>query len=407
MHDMSPDEGQKYNLINFGYNPWSPFWKRNQTIVHLLSQAGLFNEALFINKEVWVSNLLFNMRSECKIPQKYNWSAIWPRKVTERITVYTPLKLPFESKNNPLTVFNKKITRTFMEKRTLKPAVVIVNNPCKAIMEYQQWFKDKDIVWVFDWSDDFREFTSNEAEKKEVDRLCEHFIRSSQLVLTVNNNLEERARKINPNSHVIANATNYFAFEQAVGSEVPEPLRRFDPHRPLIGYVGWLNSLRLDAELIEYLACSKPSWEFVYLGPKSDPNPLGSRVHELKNVHILEAVPYPQMIRYLKAFSCCILPNRLNAHTRGNDPLKLYDYLASGKPVVSTPTAGTEGYKDLIAIESQKEDFLNAVEEGMAANSEAASERRVRIARDNSWGERIKDVISLLRPHMNKYQTVP
>ncbi len=72
------------------------------------------------------------------------------------------------------------------------------------------------------------------------------------------------------------------------------------------------------------------------MGPRVEPLPLGTRVPARPNVHILPPVPFRLYPACLSAFDVCILPNRVNAYTAGNDPIKIYDYLAGGTPIVAT-----------------------------------------------------------------------
>src|SRR5581483_6391073 len=171
------------------------------------------------------------------------------------------------------------------------------------------------------------------------------------------------SRSYGANAHVIRNATNYFTFSGRSGAEILGPLQTvLRLKRPVIGYVGWLNSLRLDEDLIHFVATARPDWQFVFMGPKADPLPLGAKIPQLKNVHFLKSVPYERLPAFLTALDACILPNRINSHTEGNDPIKIYDYLASGKPVVSTATNGTKEFQNELVIAHGHQEFLQGLE---------------------------------------------
>ncbi len=164
---------------------------------------------------------------------------------------------------------------------------------------------------------------------------------------------------------------------------------------PVIGYIGWLNSLRLDDDLICYIAKSKPSWNFVFVGPKSDRYPLG-KAEGLDNVIVLDPVEYRRLYGIYDVFDVCILPNRINEHTSGNDPIKIYDYLASGKPVVSTRTAGVERVEDSICIADDNDEFVCLLEKALNEKMQFCDARRT-VAYHNSWQKRADDLFLLLK----------
>jgi glycosyltransferase involved in cell wall biosynthesis len=164
---------------------------------------------------------------------------------------------------------------------------------------------------------------------------------------------------------------------------VPKELRTL--RHPVIGYAGYRVRDRLDLNLIDELAASRPNWSFVFIGPHVGEEPLREITARRPNVVALGPVDYSRLPSYVAAFDVCILPNRINAHTAGNDPIKLYDYLAAGKPIVSTQTSGADKLGDMVTIADSGPPFLEALERAMETDSIALRDERVRTAAAHSW----------------------
>jgi glycosyltransferase involved in cell wall biosynthesis len=250
---------------------------------------------------------------------------------------------------------------------------------------------------VFDWSDDFAAFDTDEPERLRTENRCEQVLRASDVVLAVNHELGRRARAYNANVHVVRNGTDPSIIGQALDDRYPRAKALVSAKPPVVGYVGYRVADRLDVELIEYLAANRPDWTFAFVGPRVGDEPLADVMRRHANVRVFDAVEYRGLPAYFAAFDACILPNRLNEHTRGNDPIKIYDYLASGRPVVTTRTAGSEQFAGAIETAASHPEFLAALDRVLAGDSPAARQRRLAVARENSWQARVDVVSKILR----------
>ena len=326
---------KRYNIINFGYNPWSNFWKRNQTIFCYLSKERFVDKSYFINQPVWLFDIFRDPFGELKRPKLNNWSSVFPRKTKYfNGKVFTPLNLPLKDSFYPITKINGFLLASIARKISSTHNICLINTPSKFPLDFIKKYIFSDLI-IFDWSDDFEKFTSDSSQRHAIRSVVENNIRSADIVLCVNDSLLERAKQINENSYLIKNATNYFEFSDAVDSKnIFESL-----DGPIIGYFGWINEERLDLDLLEYLAKVHSDCNFVFVGPKSHKGALDILTDKFRNIRIFPPVSYSKTPQVISRFDVCILPNKINEHTSGNDPIKLFDYLASGKPVVSTRTA--------------------------------------------------------------------
>ena len=382
------------NIINFAYNSWSKYWKRNQTLFHLLSSMDNVESSLFINPGLWLNDVILNPNSNF---EKIN--NVVTKQFSKKIFIKTPLYLPLSYKIKIINQLNFYINSHYITKLFNKNTILILNN-LQADKQLVELVRSKSKIIIFDWSDDFVEFSDKNSERLFLNDKCEYFCKISNFIFTINESLQKRALKFNSNSYVIKNATNFFTCEALKNN--CDSLKNFRNYgEKVIGYLGWLNSLRLDLELIQFVAEKRPDYSFLFIGPLSEKQPLGVRIPTMKNVYILPAVPYEEYVESIKALDVCILPNLINAHTNGNDPIKIYDYLASGKPIVSTKTAGTETFSGLIYLAENKEEFLKFLDYAVTEKNSNQQHARISAARKNSWQERFNEIQKIIKPHLN------
>jgi hypothetical protein len=283
-----------------------------------------------------------------------------------------------------------------------KPTICIVNDPIPPGHRVIKDVLQRSSVKIFDWSDDFKEFTADSAERESLEKSCEFYCKNTDVVFAINDQLRDRAKAYQGNAYTIRNATNFFTFDDRLPSQALKTPVLAALRPPIIGYIGWLVGARLDEDLIYFLAQAKPEWQFVFMGPRSEPHPLGRKIPHLKNVHLLDPVPYHQLPKVLAKLNVCIIPNKVNSYTRGNDPIKIYDYLASGNPIVSTRTQGVEDFKDSIYIADNKDEFLRYLNICLTNDSADNRRRRQEIGRHNSWQERMESVKKILEPFLKR-----
>ena len=149
--------------------------------------------------------------------------------------------------------------------------------------------------------------------------------------------------------------------------EDPEDQKRI-PH-PRLGFFGVIDE-RFDIELLDAVAAARPHWQFVLVGPitKIDPASLPQRL----NTHYLGPKQYEELPKYIAGWDVALLPFAINESTRYISPTKTPEYLAAGKPVVSTPITDVirpYGQMDLVRIAGTAEEFRAAIEDALKPNA--------------------------------------
>ncbi len=159
---------------------------------------------------------------------------------------------------------------------------------------------------------------------------------------------------------------------------------------PIIGYYGAISDW-FDCELIEYLAVSRKDWSFVLIGGTFGADV--SKLKRLSNVHMLGEKPYGELPAYLYWFDVCLIPFKLTPLIEATHPVKFYEYLSSGKPVVVTRMPELIPYGDLCYIAEDKEDFLHKLEAALKEEPSLMADRK-KFAMRNTWDDRYKAIAS-------------
>jgi glycosyltransferase involved in cell wall biosynthesis len=197
--------------------------------------------------------------------------------------------------------------------------------------------------------------------------------------------LVERKRAVNASTVYSPHGVDVELFARALSPETVVPPVAAALAHPVIGYFGliapWTN-----LELLLYLARSRPQWQFLMVGHASvDVSELAA----LPNVCMVGPQPYETLPQWAKAFDVAIIPYRLNQQVANANPLKLREYLATGKPVVSVRTAEVDRFGDLIRVADTPEQYLLAVEEALTESDPLRREARMNAVKSMSWDHRV------------------
>lgn len=158
-----------------------------------------------------------------------------------------------------------------------------------------------------------------------------------------------------------------------------------DIKHPVIGYYGAIADW-FDIELLTEAARKRPDYTFVLLGGVFDVDV--SELKALPNVRILGQQPYETMPQYLYHFDACMIPFKINPITEATDPVKLYEYLSAGKPVVSVALAELEAYREYLYVADYKDDFISQLDRAVAENDPEMTAHRRRFAQQHTWEQR-------------------
>ena len=205
---------------------------------------------------------------------------------------------------------------------------------------------------VFDCMDELAAFNAAPPGLREAEA---RLLARADVVFTGGRSLHEAKRGRNPNVHCFPSAVDSAHFARALDPDQPVPADVANLPKPVFGYYGAVDE-RLDYGLVAALADAAPGGSVVLVGPtiKVDPAALPTR----PNLHYLGQRPYDDLPGYLKAFDVCLMPWALNEATRAISPTKTLEYMAGGRPIVSTAVRDVvDDHGDLVDVAGSPAEF--------------------------------------------------
>jgi glycosyltransferase involved in cell wall biosynthesis len=170
--------------------------------------------------------------------------------------------------------------------------------------------------------------------------------------------------------------------------------------RPRIGYTGVLKT-HLDWPLICYLIVRHPEWSFVFVGPHAPHADAAEMIRLLgsrPNVYFLGAKSVEELSSYPQHFDVCMMPYRVDGYTKYIYPLKVHEFLASGRPVVGTPIRSLQEFSHIITIADTPYAWSMALTDSLsaAANRSERVDARRSVARQHDWNILVRQVARIL-----------
>ncbi len=227
-------------------------------------------------------------------------------------------------------------------------------------------------------------------------------IRNVDFVVSTSKALQEEKSKYNNNSYFIPNAANFTHSSKALDRETEIPRVLSSLKNPIIGYIGNVER-RIDYDLMKQVLEKNPEWTLALIGP-IDRNYFPDWFEKMKNVVVLGPQPYQQLPGFLKGFDVAMIPFKVDHVSRTIFPLKLFEYLGAGKPVVTTPfnPDAIEMLEHVVSIAGTAAEFEKAIEKALADNSKIKIQERLAVARENTWQARGESFSALLEEWLNK-----
>jgi glycosyltransferase involved in cell wall biosynthesis len=356
-------------ILTLSPAPWSESW---QAMNHFLTRISNYVHVLWVNPS-------YNSREA--LTQRAPLSGR-PAKGSPDFGVYQPPRwLPELHRPAPIAkyFFRTRLeqARRVLQRRGIKHLILYIWRPQQA--------SALDVL-NFDLScyhmDDEYSFSSEETpisdhERRLIERVDHVFIHSPALL--------EKKGKINPNTTFVPNGVNYL--EYATAKREPADLAPI-PH-PRIGYTGHLKK-QLDWRLLLQLAEARPEWSFVFVGPKNNHPEINEPIEKLSrrsNVFFLGAKTVTELTAYPQYFDVCVMPYVRDGYTKYINPIKLQEYLATGKPAVGSRISSLEKFSDIVPLPETKEQWSSALEQALKPefNRPECQKKRQSIAAAHDW----------------------
>ena len=249
---------------------------------------------------------------------------------------------------------------------------------------------------VYDVTDDWTSLPQPAHLKQLVAAQDAALCRRADAVIVCSERLYEMKKPLAKRLYLIPNGVDCAHYATVGDRSLPLPPSVANWPRPVLGYTGSIHPDRVDLKLVADLAKALTHGAIALVGPDMLPPSARSDLERLGNVFFTGPVPYRDLPDYMRAFDVCITPHRVSAFTESLNPIKLWEYLAAGKPIVSTNVAGFRDYPHLVRIAEGPDQFLRAVQEALQENPSLSAQRQ-EIARAHSWESRLDQVEEVLK----------
>ncbi len=305
-------------------------------------------------------------------------------KIINGIYVINPFRIPFikykfVNKVNEI-ILELYLKYYFRKFHISKPIFWVLN------VLYADLLKKMDKkALIYYVSDDYAYFSGNNSQV--FNDYEKRMLFYSDGVITVHRKLYERMSKTHKNVINILNSTNPYQFLNCKSKDIPEDLKKIK--KPIVGYCGKIEDW-IDIDLIKECAMRYPDYSFVLIGPAKVNTEI---LKNIPNIYLLGRKSYNEVPIYLNNFDICVSPFVKNKVTESMDfPLKIVEYFATGKPVVSINTNSPEKYIDSFQLCYTREDFVREVGLALQKDNKQLRERRRQIALENSWEKRAEEL---------------
>ena len=249
------------------------------------------------------------------------------------------------------------------------------------------------LLTVYDCMDELSAFKFAPPRLKELES---RLFRKADLVFTGGQSLYEAKKAQHPQVYPFPSSIDKAHFAQA-REQQQEPADQAIIPQPRIGFCGVIDE-RMDLELLSALAEAKPEWQLVMVGPVVKIDPL--TLPKQPNIHYLGGKSYQELPAYLSGWQVALLPFAINESTEFISPTKTPEYLAAGKPVVSTPIRDVVrpyGEQELVHIAGTTTEFIAAVEAALAQSDDEAWKQRVEAFMAHiSWDQTWQNMVNLI-----------
>lgn len=230
-----------------------------------------------------------------------------------------------------------------------------------------------------------------------VGKMDDDLTAAADIVFACNQNLVDAHRSLNANVHVSPHGvdTELFALANSPDIQIPGELEALP--RPIIGSWGVVNQ-RIDLPILEYIAQARPDWTILLIGHVAVDV---SALKRMPNVVFAGVKPYAELPKWAKAIDVCILPYTQTSLNLQSSPLKLREYLASGKPIVAVPLPEAKLLGSVVQTAEDGPGFVMAIEKALSENTPELARLRQKAVDGNTWDATVANVLDKLEAELS------
>lgn len=385
---------EKLSIICFAGCDW---WYHNRGLfcAQVMTRLAKDYKVLFVNSlGMRIPSLKEDRNAVRKVFRKLRSISHFMRKVNNGMYVLSPLSLPFFGnyvgrKLNTLSVFFQvKLAMTLLGIR--KPIFYVGCLPAFEVVK-----KIGQRYLIYERTDLFEEMPG--INKHYIAALDKELTEAADLVLYVNKALWKEGKSKNKDSLLIGHGVDFSLFADVLKSEyIPEDIAKIP--RPIIGFFGDISDKTSDMALLEFVAETLPDMSLVFVGPISADV---SRLKRFGNVYFLGQKPYHQVPFYGKEFDVAIMAWNRNRWIEFCNPIKIKEYLALGKPVVSTYYPEIEPYSDVVYVARDYDKFISCIRRAIEERDLTRADERRKRVHNETWDSKVERIKAIIESALN------
>lgn len=396
-------------------NEWDKFRRRYRSMMSEMIKYKDIENILFIESPLTLFSFVRYVLNKMNDRDKERWQRIFKKGIIYKVEdiagniyVITPfIPFPFYSSKSVLKINNfflylfQKVTTSYLIKKlVIKDIIFWVCNPSY----YVGLIVDKKNVnlFIYDLCDDYLDKLNDKTtcNAKWLKGNDEYLTKRADIIFVSSEKLFQDRFPKNPNIFRIPNGVNLDLFRENYSIE-PDDLKYIP--RPRLVYVGNISSA-IDLELLQWINKSHPEWFLVMIGPVHG-KMLENALKKISTISLLGVKSYEEAVMYTKLSDVSIIPYLKTPWALSIDSLKIYNFLASGKPVVSTEIGGSECFHDVIFVGKDRNDFLQKIALALNETKEESNRRRekqLELMAEHTWQKRAEKVYSLIMTHLKR-----
>ena len=380
------------DCILFATADWdASCWTNKQHTAYHLSLMGY--RVLYI-ESIGLRAPTFNKKDITRIWQRLKRGFKRPPQVMKNIWVLSPLAIPFKQHWFVVRIVNQGFLnvriKLFMFAHQFKKPI---------IWSYHPFIQSaiKGIVrgpLVYHCVDDLSAVPGVDVKKFNLEE--ENFLSACDTVFVTSMALKNKCLNNNARVYYFSNVVDADHFNAArIAGVLPKDLINIPC--PRITYIGVLSDFKIDFELVYQAAQLRPDLQWVFIGSEREGQHslYVTKLAALNNVHFLGHKSYQQLPEYLRGTDVGVLPTLINDYTKSMFPMKYFEYLAAGVPVVSTPLDFTKEHQAGLEIADNVQGFINAID-AQIYRGKLSDDEVLNYVGDNTWSIRLKKMIDIV-----------
>jgi hypothetical protein len=383
---------KKKDIVLLSTAEWdNPFWTNKQHVAVELAKRG---HRVFYIDSLGLRRPSMTGQDIKRIIKRLKKALQPPKMVKSNLWVWSPILIP--SKNNQYIV---------------RLNYIILNSWLNFWLRRLD-FK-KDIFWtyspltteLFD-TKDYKQLIYHCVDEikaqpgmpvKALEEAEKELSKRADLIFTTSKKLYETRKEYNKNTYYFSNVADFDHFNRALEPNLEIPKELLDIPSPRIGFIGALSGYKIDFKLIEFLAKRYPTYSFILIGKVGEGDPWTdiNNLKGLKNIYFLGSKPYSELPKYLKGIDVAILPNQINEYTDSMFPMKFFEYLSAGKPIVSVNLLAIQEYQEICYLSKDYDEFAKNLEKALN-DSDDKLNKRLTIAKRFTYKSRTDKMMKIV-----------